>query len=129
MTTNQNGPLGERYAANYLRKNGFTILAANFTSRFGEIDLIAQKGDILSFIEVKTRSKDSLISPAEAIDYKKQNRIIKAALHYISVYGYSMQPRFDVIEIVTANDNDFLVLDLRLIEHAFDLSKIKDVYI
>ena len=100
MTSTENGQLGERFAANFLRKEGYAILAANFKTRFGEIDLIAQKDNILSFVEVKTRGEGALSSPAEAVDYKKQNRIIKAAIQYITTYGYTLQPSFDVKEII-----------------------------
>ena len=128
MTATENGQLGERFAANFLRKKGYAILAANFKTRFGEIDLIVQKDNILAFVEVKTRSEGSLFSPAEAVDYKKQNRIIKAAIEYITTYGYTLQPRFDVIEVFVAGDPPVLKT-VNHLESAFDMSKIKDIYI
>lgn len=56
----EKGRLGEEYAARLLEREGYRILSRNFHTRYGEIDLIAQKGEILAFIEVKTRAADSL---------------------------------------------------------------------
>lgn len=70
----EKGRLGEEYAARLLEREGYRILSRNFHTRYGEIDLIAQKGEILAFIEVKTRAADSLSRPAAAVSRQKQSR-------------------------------------------------------
>ena len=79
----EKGRLGEEYAARLLEREGYRILSRNFHTRYGEIDLIAQKGEILAFIEVKTRAADSLSRPAAAVSRQKQSRIILAAEGYL----------------------------------------------
>ncbi|MBQ6600946.1 MAG: YraN family protein, partial [Clostridia bacterium] len=61
------GNKGEAFAAEYYRKLGFTVTAQNYTCRGGEIDIIAENGEYIIFVEVKTRSSNSLYSPAEAV--------------------------------------------------------------
>ena len=109
------GAAGEAAAADYLEKNGFTILSRNYHSTYGEIDLIAENGEYLVFAEVKTRKPDSLVSPLEAVTLAKQKKIIKTAFCYLSDCGISLQPRFDVIEVLTEPDG----LAVRQVENAF----------
>lgn len=92
----------EEMAAEYLEKQGFQMLQQNFNSRFGEIDLIAREGKYLVFIEVKYRATDSGGHPLEAVDRKKQRRIIKTAQFYCLRYGYGENTpcRFDVVGII-----------------------------
>ena len=74
------GQKGEETAALYLRRKGYKIIEQNYRySRLGEIDLIAQEGKDLVFVEVKTRSSLSFAEPEEAVNYQKQKRIIKLA--------------------------------------------------
>ena len=111
--------LGERYAAEYLLKKGYKIAARNFRSRFGEIDIVAENADFVAFVEVKTRSRDYISRPSEAVTAAKQRKIIKTAQFYLLRSEKELQPRFDVIEIVTASKNDFRVLEIQHIEDAF----------
>ena len=113
------GRYGEQIAADFLRKKGYTILASNYSTRVGEIDLIARKGEIVAFVEVKTRSRDYISRPSEAVTAAKQRKIIKTAQFYLMRSEKELQPRFDVIEIVTASKNDFRVLEIEHIEDAF----------
>ena len=115
----QNGALGECYAAEYLLKKGYKIAARNFRSRFGEIDIIAENPDIVAFVEVKTRERHYISRPAEAVTLQKQQKIIKTAQFYLLQNDKGLQPRFDVIEIVTVSKNDFHVLEIEHIEDAF----------
>ena len=114
-----NGALGEQYAADYLLKKGYKIAARNFRSRFGEIDIVAENADFVAFVEVKTRSRDYISRPSEAVTSSKQRKIIKTARYYLLENEKGLQPRFDVIEIVTASKNDFRVLEIQHIEDAF----------
>lgn len=76
------GSLGESLALNHLKNNGYKILERNFCSKFGEVDIIAQEGDILVFIEVKTRWSTKFGPPEEAITPWKIDRIIKVGQYY-----------------------------------------------
>ncbi len=105
---------GEAIAEEYLTVRGYDILNKNYRNRFGEIDLIARDGKTLVFIEVKTRNNDSHGLPADAVGSRKQHRLCKVALSYISHNNISNQPcRFDVISI--CDDR------IELIKDAFDM--------
>lgn len=94
------GAIGEDIAIKYLRENGYVILERNFRTKTGEIDIIASINDIIVFIEVKTRNSDKYGFPYEAVNYKKQQKIIKVAQNYINLRRLNdYQYRFDIIEI------------------------------
>lgn len=95
------GKTGEDLAANWYKKQGFRIVERNYRTRFGEIDLIVQKNDKwIVFVEVKTRTGDSLGRPCEAVDIRKQKKLIAAAKQYIAYLPEgSEQLRFDVMEV------------------------------
>lgn len=95
------GAAGEVLAARFLRSKGYTILVSNYRTRFGEIDIIASDGQYIAFVEVKTRSEDSYYAPREAVTEMKQRRIIKTAGIYLRTFPTDLQPRFDVVEIIT----------------------------
>lgn len=90
---------GENYAAKYLKQKGYKILNRNFNVKFAEVDIIAQKGEILAFVEVKQRKTTSFGLPREAVGPEKQKKIRKAASLYMVKFKPKLQPRFDVIEI------------------------------
>ena len=98
--TTEIGNAGEKSAKNYLRRRFYKILDLQYKSRFGEIDIIAKKKNIIVFAEVRTRSENYRISPAESVGKAKQNRIIKTALCYIAENRIELQPRFDIIEVI-----------------------------
>lgn len=93
------GRLGEDYTAEYLRRRGYIIKERNYCKRCGEIDLIAQKGDILAFAEVKTRKLGSFSAPADAVTKAKQLKIFRTAAIYLQENQTDLQPRFDVAEV------------------------------
>ena len=99
MSKNENGKLGEDFVAVLLEKKGFHIIARNFRRKCGEIDLIAANREFLIFVEVKTRTVGSLVSPAEAVNLSKQKKIIKTAMLYLAQSQTNLQPRFDVFEV------------------------------
>lgn len=93
--------LGEDAAARLLEKQGMTVLARNWRSRFGELDLVAMDGSTLVFVEVKCRSTDRLYDPALAVDYRKQQRIRRLAGAYLAVENPDYEDcRFDVVSVV-----------------------------
>ena len=93
------GRWGEELAAGFLRRKGFTILDANWRSRFGEIDLIAEDGTYLCFVEVKLRRSAACGSAAAFVDRRKQEKLRSTAMLYLARHPTDLQPRFDVIEI------------------------------
>lgn len=97
----QLGNSGELAAVDYLRKSGYEILDRNFRCKSGEIDIIAKNKKLLVFVEVKTRSSKVYGTPAEAVTYAKQQKIINTALHYLNFTNLNnIEIRFDVIEIL-----------------------------
>lgn len=83
MDKNKIGKLGENLAADFLIRNSYKVIAKNYHSRFGEIDLIAEKDELIYFIEVKTRTSQKF-GPAEfSVDTNKRERILKTIQDYI----------------------------------------------
>ncbi len=114
---NDSGKIGEDYAANYLLQNGYQILERNYHSRFGEIDIIVRNDRYLVFVEVKTRDENHMVNPLEAVTAQKQKKLYKTALVYFQSHPMQLQPRFDVIGIITNANN--AVLSMEHIENAF----------
>lgn len=95
------GDVGEKIAAGYLQQNGYRILEKKYKAKSGEIDIIAAEKDWLVFVEVKTRSSSLYGRPAEAVDRRKQQNIIKTAQWYLSKTDqYHKMCRFDIIEVM-----------------------------
>ena len=78
------GIKGEEHAIKLLKRAGYKIVERNFRSSFGEIDIIATEGYTLVFIEVKTRSSSAYGSPKEAVNRRKQGKIVKSSIDYIA---------------------------------------------
>lgn len=110
------GKTGERLAADYLRKKGYSILAVNFRCRFGEIDVIAQNRKYIAFVEVKTRGAGSFVHPLEAITPAKRARIVKTAQFYLLAHPTKLQPRFDAAAVFMHGDG---AAQIEYIENAF----------
>lgn len=117
--SNLNGAWGEALAADYLRRKKYTILAAGFRCRFGEIDLIACNRKYLAFVEVKLRKNADFAQAKEYVDYKKQSRIRTTAELYLEQNPTLLQPRFDVIEIYAPEGSDTIHPILNHLEDAF----------
>ena len=106
--------------AAFLRRKGFLILKRNFQCRFGEIDIIAENGDYIIFVEVKTRKENSAVPIEETVDAFKKKRLILTAEQYLSNGMCEKQPRFDVA-LVTVKPNPISGsgYSLKYIENAF----------
>lgn len=120
MAAPSKGAAGEVLAARFLRDKGYDIQAANFRCRHGEIDIIATEGAYIAFIEVKTRQSDSMYTPREAVTMAKRSRLIRTASYYLSDNPGELQPRFDVIEVVTAPNRPMQVVELNHIIGAYE---------
>lgn len=105
------GVLGEQLAAEHLRKLGYRLVLSNFTVPIGrnangatvtgEIDIVALDGDVLCFVEVKTRSSEEFTGPLSAVDLRKQRQIIRAARVYRRAFGLrDVKVRFDAVTVV-----------------------------
>ena len=115
MNTRAVGRIGEDIAVKYLveRKNA-RILARNFTVRGGEIDVVAEIGDVIVFVEVKLRSSSD---PHEAIGYTKQKRLSKAAAIYLQKNGLTERfSRFDALLILPDGSIEYIEQAFEYIE-------------
>ena len=99
------GTWGEAQAAAYLRGKGYHLLAHSYHCRFGEIDLIAQKGEMICFVEVKTRSNLSMGLPRDYVTASKQEKIRKTAAWFLAEKDMDLPVRFDVAEVYTDRDH------------------------
>ena len=112
----QIGDQYENMAARYLEKQGYKILARQYRSRQGEIDLVAQDGRVVVFVEVKGRQNTAFGLPQEAVDRRKQQRLWKVAQHFL--WANRLQEslcRFDVVAICGKDPHTSLCH----IKHAF----------
>ena len=106
MNTKLVGAFGEQVAARYLRENGYSILAANYYTGVGEIDIIAQKKKEICFVEVKTRKEGGLFSPADAVDFHKQENVKGSAAAYMNKFSLKNKMRFDIIEVLLSDNGE-----------------------
>lgn len=113
------GNIGEDAVCGFLVRHGYEIIKRNFTVRGGEIDIIAEKADIIAFVEVKTRTIGSMTSAEEAVDLRKQRLIIRTAKAYLQNVAQPLQCRFDVATVETEGGK---VKKLRYYVNAFDAS-------
>ena len=99
------GDRGERAAVKYLKEEGFRIVAKQHRNHYGEVDIIAQEGQAIVFVEVKTRTSTNDGQPFEAVDLRKQDKITRVALAWLKQHNRLEQPaRFDVVSILWPDD-------------------------
>jgi putative endonuclease len=109
------GFCGEAEVGSFLIKQGFNIVARNYYTRYGEIDIIAEKGEVLAFIEVKTRSK-KFFSILQVITYSKRQRIINTAKHFLLKNSIvDKLCRFDVATVIFKKNK----YEVEYLENAF----------
>jgi len=95
------GRRGERVARTVLRRLGLDVLAANYRTPHGEVDIVARDDTTLCFIEVKTRHRRGSTRPADAVGREKRRRIIRAARQYLHDIGRpAIAYRYDIVEVV-----------------------------
>ena len=100
------GMQGEALVARYLRERGYQLAAHGYRSRYGEIDLIAWDGDVLCFVEVKTRTNLDIALPREYVTPQKQNKLRKTARMYLAEKRLDCPARFDVAEVYAEHGVD-----------------------
>lgn len=99
---NETGKQGETEAARFLQEKGYEIMARNFRYQHAEIDLVAKKGKLMVFVEVKTRTNLSFGNPEEFVSYAKAKLVMKAAEHYIFTHNWLFDVRFDIVAVSIA---------------------------
>ncbi len=113
------GRQGEEHAVGHLRRLGYRILCRNYRRREGEIDIVAEDGAVLVFVEVKTRSGGSCGDPLEAVTARKRGQIARAAMRYLAENDAHHRPaRFDVVGVTIKEGGSF---SLQLVRDAFSL--------
>jgi putative endonuclease len=106
MDRKQLGDAGEQAAVELLEKSGYRVLARNFRCPYGEVDVVAERGDILAFVEVRTRSTAAWGDPSHTVSWAKQRKVTRAALQYLFTHGAQARERmvrFDVVSVVGAS--------------------------
>lgn len=121
MRTHILGRNGEGFAVSFLSASGYRIVETNYRTRSGEIDIVARDGDVLCFIEVKTRRSDCGHDPFEAVGPRKQSVLARTARFYLAQrYGSDeVCCRFDVLAVYEGADG---ALSGDLLKDAFQLS-------
>ncbi len=105
----QRGKLGERYVCDYLENKGYNIIQTNYSSRYGEIDIIAENETIIAFVEVKTRTKKSLTGGFESVTKSKIAKFTKTAVIYMTKNNVLKQPRIDCAQVIVSEKDNRLV--------------------
>jgi putative endonuclease len=99
------GDQGEKAAAAFLKQKGYRILAKQFETRWGELDLICLDGKCIAFVEVKTRRSAATTQPGEAVDRRKQLHLTKAAFLWLKQNQLlEHRARFDIVTVLWPND-------------------------
>ncbi len=112
------GKYGEELAVSLLKEQGYKIIARNYKSQFGEIDIIARDKETICFVEVKTRRSERFGLPQEAVSSFKQRQIAKCALVFLKERGLlDKKARFDVVSINYSQNNP----QTDLLKDAFEL--------
>lgn len=122
------GKNGEDFCEEYYRKKGYEIKERNYHSRYGEVDLIAQKGNIIAFVEVKTRSENSLSRPSEAVSKSKQKKLMLTAMKYMENESVDVFSRFDVFEVWQKEGRIYKFNHIKSAFYAEDFSGRYDIF-
>lgn len=109
------GQKGEEIARDYLMSHGYQILETNWRFSKAEVDLIAMDGDVMVFVEVKTRSGEHFGFPEQFVSARKEQLMMDAAAVYTSRVGHEWEIRFDIISIITKGNY-------------YELTHIKDAF-
>lgn len=117
---NDFGKAAEKLAVDFLEKDGYKILTKNFRFRHAELDIIAEKNNIIVVIEVKARSANAMILPQEAVTKSKIKLIILATDHYLATYNPHKEVRFDIISVQPDESGKFVIEHLPDAFDAYD---------
>jgi putative endonuclease len=118
MEGKQLGKNGEDFTAVYIENEGMEVVARNYHSRYGEVDIIALDGDTYAFVEVKTRTGTAYGTAGEAVGFSKRKKLLMTACCYIEqeqLDGFNF--RFDVAQVYVKNDG----MHMDYIKNAFEV--------
>ena len=113
---NDLGKRGEDLAADYLQRKGYVILERDWRSGHRDLDIIALDGDVVVFVEVKTRRNRLFTDPVDAVGYQKIRNLQQAANHYVKYRRINRDIRFDIVCVTGTSDSE---ADIEHIEGAF----------
>ncbi len=119
------GKSGEDFCEEYYRKRGYIIRERNYHSRYGEVDLIAEKDNLIVFVEVKTRNENTVEAPSASVTKSKQKKLMLTAMKYMENEPVSVFSRFDVFEVWQKEGR---IYKFNLIESAFDADDFSGRY-
>ena len=112
---NELGEKGEQLTVEFLQKNGYKILDRNWRFKKAEVDIIAQKNEVLAVVEVKTRSSNYFGNPQDFVNQKKIQLLVEAINEYVISKDLDVEVRFDIVAILS-NKNTF---EIEHLEDAF----------
>jgi putative endonuclease len=114
------GQAGESAAEEYLRRKGYRILARNLRSSLGELDLVAEDGQVLVFVEVKARRTDAFGGAIHAVHHRKQEKLIRLAAQYL--VRHHIKDRLCRFDVVLLQGPKAVAPHIEHIQHAFEVS-------
>ena len=117
---NELGKEAENLAAEYLLKNEYKILVRNFRFKKNEVDIIAEKDNLIVVVEVKARSTDFFILPQEAVTKGKIKSIVLAANHFMEEFNKNQEVRFDIISVLPDQKGNLVIEHIPDAFQAFD---------
>lgn len=118
LRAQHNGQCGEQIAAEYLRQNGYTIHATNWRMTGGELDIVASKDNVMTFVEVRTRSANNTESAFASVTKRKQALLERAVYHYLDAHQLdNIQWQIDIIAIAMKNSQSPII---EHVENALD---------
>ena len=117
---NELGKTAEDLAVTYLHKNGYTILVRNFRFQKAEIDIIAEKDNLIIIVEVKARSTDVFMLPQEAVTKTKIKLLVSAANHFMEEFNKDQEVRFDIISVLPDAEKNLIIEHITDAFEAFD---------
>ncbi len=117
---NELGKTAENLAVTYLQKNGYTILVRNFRFQKAEIDIIAEKNNLIIIVEVKARSTDAFMLPQEAVTKTKIKLLVSAANHFMEEFNKDQEVRFDIISVLPDAEKNLIIEHITDAFEAFD---------
>ncbi|ALR32126.1 hypothetical protein ATE47_17080 [Chryseobacterium sp. IHB B 17019] len=117
---NDLGKKAEDLAAEFLQKNGYKVLIRNFRFQKAEIDIIAEKDNLIIITEVKARSTDAFMLPQEAVNKRKISLIVSAANNYLEEFNKNQEVRFDIISVLPDEKGRLVIEHIQDAFEAFD---------
>ncbi|MDR6405035.1 MULTISPECIES: YraN family protein [Chryseobacterium] len=117
---NDLGKKAEDLAAEFLQKNGYKVLIRNFRFQKAEIDIIAEKDNLIIITEVKARSTDAFMLPQEAVNKRKISLIVSAANNYLEEFNKNQEVRFDIISVLPDEKGKLVIEHIQDAFEAFD---------